>query len=293
MPDGKPAPLVLIYDFDGTLAPGEMQEHSFIPSLGLKSAEFWAQSNEMARDSNGDRILLYMHLMLREAIAHNIRRSRAAFREHGRGMPFFPGVEAWFRRINEEGKKRGLEIQHFVISSGLLEMIEGSAIFPEFTKVFASTYLYDANDVAVAPALAINYTTKTQFLFRINKGALDLADDAAVNAYIDKQDRPVPFANMIYIGDGATDIPCFRLVREQGGTSIAVYDPRREGLDTRAAQLIDDHRVDFVAPADYRAGHALSDFVLAAMDQVAARTRMLHLARKGRQGKARPRPSFS
>lgn len=283
MSEAKPTPLVFIYDFDGTLAPGEMQEHSFIPAVGMKSRAFWKQSNDLAREAHGDRILLYMHLMLQEAIAHQLSRSREAFHEYGKGIKFFPGVEAWFQRINREGEKRGLAVKHYVISSGLLEMIEGTRIYPEFEKVFASTFLYDADGVAVGPALAINYTTKTQFLFRINKGALDLADDATVNAYIPKQDRAVPFENMVYIGDGSTDIPCFRLVREQGGTSVAVYDPAKPTLEGRAQKLIGEQRVDFVTAADYGKGSPLDAFMGAVMDAVAARARQRTLARQTRR----------
>lgn len=282
-------PLVFVYDFDGTLAPGEMQEHSFIPDLGMESAEFWKQSNTLARDSHGDRILLYMYLMIKKAIENNLSRRRDSFREHGSRIKFFPGVKNWFHLVNEEGAKRGLRVEHFIISSGLLEMIEGTSIYPEFKRVFASTYLYDVDNIAVAPALAINYTTKTQFLFRINKNALDLEDDTTINAFIPKEDRAVPFENMVYIGDGSTDIPCFRLVREQGGHSIAVFDPQKPGLDARAEKLLDEQRVDFVSPADYRKEHPLYNFVLAIMNHVAARAALLQREKTSHR-KAPPTP---
>ncbi|MDO8944122.1 MAG: HAD family hydrolase, partial [Desulfobacterales bacterium] len=214
----KPKPTFAIaYDFDGTLAPGNMQEHSFIPALGHKKAtDFWSRSNEDAAKSQGDPILLYMRHMLEGAHHAGVKVDRKSFRDHGATIPLFPGVEDWFARINVAGKERGLDVQHFIISSGLRDIIEGTAIRKHFKAVFASGFLYDQHDVAVAPALAVNYTNKTQYLFRINKGALDLGDHKAINAHLPVDQRPVPFSRMLFIGDGETDVPCFRLVKDQG-----------------------------------------------------------------------------
>ena len=221
----------IAYDFDGTLAPGNMQEHSFIPALNMKAEEFFKASNEQAVRHEGDPILLYMHRMLVEAHARGVPHRRTDFQQHGTQVSLFEGVEGWFPRITEAGRKFGLDVRHFIISSGLREIIEGTAIGKCFERIYASGYLYDEHDVAIAPALAINYTNKTQYLFRINKWKLDVADHRGVNAAMAKADRPVPFGRMIFIGDGDTDVPCFRTVTEQGGTSIAVYRPHTKGAN--------------------------------------------------------------
>jgi len=263
--------VAIAYDFDGTLAPGNMQEHSFLPRLGIEPADFWSASNRLAQEQQGDPILTYMHLMLQEARHKRQPVRREDWVAHGRGIALFPGVEDWFPRISEAGRERGLQVEHFVISSGLREMIEGTAIRPYLKAVFASGFLYDASGVAEGAAIAVNYTTKTQYLFRINKGALDLADNRAVNAFVAPEARAVPFANLVFLGDGETDIPCFRLVKEQGGHSIAVYpggDPARAGHGRR---LIDEGRVHCAIPADYRPGAQLERRVVAVLDLIAAR----------------------
>ena len=266
-----PVPVAIAYDFDGTLAPGNMQEHVFLPKLGLDARAFWARANVLAEEQQGDPILAYMHRMLVEAHAADIPMRREDWAAHGAGITLFPGVEDWFDRIDAAGAARGLAVEHYVISSGLRELIEGTSIRRHFRAVFASGVLYSASGVAVAPAIAVNYTTKTQYLFRINKDALDLADNTAVNAYRPQDQRRVPFANMIFIGDGDTDIPCFRTVKEQGGHSIAVHP---DGDATRAARtrrLIAEGRVHCAVPADYREGAALEGRVLAILDLLAAR----------------------
>jgi len=267
-------PVDIAYDFDGTLAPGNMQEHVFLPKLGVEATQFWAEANALAVEQQGDRILTYMHRMLEWARFKHLPVRRADWVGQGAGITLFPGVDGWFDRINAAGHARGLAVEHYVISSGLRELIEGTPIRRHFRAVFASGFLYDGSDVAIAPAVAVNYTTKTQYLFRINKDALDVADDAAVNAYQPHGARRVPFANMIFIGDGDTDIPCFRTVKELGGHSIAVHEPGDAGRAERTRRLIAEGRVHCAVPADYREGCALEARILAILDLLAARARV-------------------
>ncbi|MBR0657789.1 HAD family hydrolase [Neoroseomonas oryzicola] len=264
-------PVAIAYDFDGTLAEGNMQEHVFLPKLGLEKRAFWDRANALAKDQQGDKILTYMHRMLVEAAAHDIPMRREDWAQHGAGIRLFPGVETWFQRIDAQAAARGLSVEHYVISSGLRELIEGTSIRKHFRAVFASGFLYNASGAAIAPAIAVNYTTKTQYLFRINKDALDLADDTAVNAYQPQERRRVPFANMIFIGDGDTDIPCFRTVKELGGHSIAVHPDGDAGRAARTRKLIAEGRVHCAVPADYREGAELERRVLAILDLLAAR----------------------
>ena len=272
--------LAIAYDFDGTLSPGSMQEHSFIPEIGEDKAAFWARVNGEAARLGADNILIYMHEMVKAAQREEVRFRREDIERHGRRIGFFPGVaQGWFQRLRDHGAGQGVSVQHFIISSGLKEMIRASAIGPEFEKVFASEFKYNADEVPVWAAAAVNYTNKTQFLFRINKGALDLADHSAVNRYIPEDDRPVPFRNMIYIGDGDTDVPCMRTVKEQGGVSIAVHPPGDAEGAEKTAGLKAERRVHFTADADYSNGSALDAYVKAAIDKMAAVERLKALER--------------
>jgi hypothetical protein len=240
----------LIYDFDGTLARGNIQEHSFIPKLGVDASSFWSEVRESAKEHDADEILTYMWRMLELAKAKGIPITKAALKEHGQQAPLFDGLATWFERIEQYGSPRGLEIEHYVISSGIYEMICGCSVFERFKRVYASKFIYNKLGEAIWPGVAINYTTKTQFLFRINKGIDNTWDNQQINRWIPMAERPVPFERIVFIGDGETDIPSMKMVRYQGGHSIAVYDPARGATDN-IYRLISEDRVHFVAPADY------------------------------------------
>ncbi len=265
MPKKMTMPVAAImYDFDKTLCTRDMQEYSFIPGLGISADVFWAEAGKLA-GKGMDPILAYMYLMLKKARDADIPIRRENFVSLGHDIGFFPGIDEWFDRIDQYGRECGVAVQHFIISSGLKEIIEGSRIRDKFTKIYACEFHYDANGVADWPLLSVNYTTKTQFLFRINKGVLDGTDSDALNRYVPEEDRPVPFRNMIYIGDGLTDVPCMKLVKANGGHSIAVY-----GKNNRAKveELLVDRRVDFLAPADYGPGKDLDVLVKRIIDRM-------------------------
>ena len=251
--------IALMYDFDKTLCTKDMQEYSFIPNVGLTAREFWDEANSLAREKKMDGILAYMYVMLDKArSAKTVSVRRESFVALGRDLEFYPGVETWFDRMGAFGREQGVDVRHFIISSGLREIIEGSSIYKYFAEVFACEFLYDVDRMPVWPKNVVNYTTKTQFLFRVNKGVLDLSEDAALNDYTPEDERPVPFRNMLYIADGKTDVPCMKLVRVNGGCSIAVYPKNRR--DT-AAQLLRDGRADYMLPADYSEGGELETTV--------------------------------
>lgn len=261
--------LALIYDFDGTLSPGNMQEYDFIPAVGKKNREFWEKSTRMAIDNDADPILTYMSEMIHAAKSTGVSLRREAFRRSGSNIPYFKGVEQWFDRINDYASAKGIQIEHYINSSGIKEMIEGTSIASKFTKIFACSFLYDVDGVAYWPGVAVNYTNKTQFMFKINKGIMEVSDTKRINDFMDEDARPIPFKNMIYIGDGTTDIPCMRLVKEKQGHSIAVYDPaKKRGASLQ--NLVADHRVNFVAEADYSDGSHLDRIVKAVIDKIAA-----------------------
>lgn len=263
--------MAIAYDFDGTLAPGNMQEHQFLPDIGMSPPAFWAEVKRTAHLHQADEVLVYMNLMLRRAEVHNVPVRRDDFKARGKTIRLFEGVIDWFGRMNEYAKTKGVDLKHFLISSGNEEIFAGTPIAKRFEAVYASKYIFDANGAAQWPALAINYTTKTQYLFRINKGVKDISDNAAVNQYVPKSERPVPFENMVFIGDGATDIPCFRVLKEQGGLSVAVYTPNKKGGRDKAEQYRKDGRVHSVVPAIYTDGSDLDRIIKAQIDVVAAR----------------------
>ena len=243
----------IVYDFDGTLARGNIQESSFIPSVGLQHEEFWARTKKMARDNDADEILCYMRLLVELAAEKKVPVTREELRQHGRNAPLFPGLAdgSWFSRMNCFAAEKGLRLEHYIVSSGTDEMIMGCPISGQFTRVFASRFIYQ-DGVAAWPGLAINYTSKTQYLFRINKGVANSWDNESINAYMADTDRPVPFRRMIFIGDGDTDIPSMKMISLQGGYSVAVYDPNGDPRSIRKIhKLISEDRVNFVAPADY------------------------------------------
>lgn len=270
----KLIPMAIAYDFDGTLAPGNMQEYDFIPALNMLSKAFWTFVNSLAKQHEMDQILAYMWAMLREADKADIRVHKSDFKNFGKNITLFPGVEGWFKQVNAYARSKGVRLEHFVISSGIREMVEGTPIYKEFKKVYASGFMFDHNGVACWPALAMNYTAKTQYLFRINKGSLDVYDNSVINTFVPKDQRPVPFENMIFIGDGETDIPCMRLVKDQGGHSIAVYNPNKRGAKKPAEQLINDGRATLSAPADFQEGSPIDSCVKAIIDKVEAAARI-------------------
>jgi phosphoserine phosphatase len=262
----------LIYDFDGTLARGNVQEHSFLPELGIPTKEFWGRVKELARQHDSDEILTYMWHMLDLARSRGLTVTRHDLETHGRNTPLFAGLGTWFDRINEYGRLHRLGVEHYIISSGNREIIKGSSISGQFRDIYASKFIFSDSGEAVWPGVGINYTNKTQFLFRINKGVDNIWDNEAVNRWIPLRDRPVPFERMIFFGDGDTDIPAMKMVRHQGGYSIAVFDPA-QWEDPRSQEklhkLIAEDRVHFVAPADYREGSQLEVITKGILGRVA------------------------
>ena len=263
--------VAFLYDFDKTLCTTDMQDYAFIPSLGIRPAEFWAVANEFGRRHRMDGILAYMYTMLWESRQRNLPFTRGDLVEKGRDIVLFPGVEAWFSRINAFGAQQGVQVEHYIISSGLREIIEGSSISQEFREIYASEFYYDENGVPVWPKLAVNFTAKTQFVYRINKGVLDVSNDRDLNASMPDDSKRVPFTNMIYMGDGLSDVPCMKMMRAYGGQAIAVYqESNRPGVE----DLLAKGRVDFIFPADYRAGSALEATVQDIIRKMAAADRL-------------------
>ncbi len=266
--------IALMYDFDKTLCTNDMQNYSFIPSLGISTDEFWAEVNEYAKTNGMDGLLCYMFMMLKKAGSRDIPIRREDFVKLGDKIEYYQGVEEWFERMNKYGEEKGVEIEHYVISSGLQEIIEGSSIYHNFKKTYACEFLYDINGVAIWPKNVVNFTTKTQFLFRINKGALEISEDKMLNTYIPMEERRIPFRNMIYIGDGMTDVPCMKLVKESGGQSIAVY---KRGKKNTAAKLLKENRVNFITEANYSEGRELDMIVKTVIDKMTVVDRLTEL----------------
>jgi hypothetical protein len=265
--------IALVYDFDGTLSPKPMQEYGFLPKIGEDPKAFWAQSNRLATEHGADPLITYMHLMYKKAKAAGVRIDRDDLVALGRDVELFPGVPEWFEEIGEYVKIRaesqGVALRHYLISSGLTEIIEGTAIYDRFHNVFASEYWFDAYDLPY-PKRVITDTGKTQYLFRINKGVEDLGEN--INQHMPEDERPIPFQNMIYFGDGDTDVPSMAVMRKNGGHAIAVYPPGKS--KAKCTGLFQADRCDFFAPADYRRGSELFKRTCLLLDRILADIRV-------------------
>ena len=269
------APIIaFLYDFDKTLCTTDIEDYAFIPSLGYTPAEFWGRANAFGWENRMDGLLAYMYTMIQECAAQNIKLDRAFLNHCGESIQLFPGVREWFARINAFGESLGVQVEHYVISSGLREIIEGSGIAQEFREIYACEFYYNENGDACWPKLDVNFTNKTQFVYRINKGILDVSRDKELNDSMPDDSKRVPFTNMIYMGDGLSDVPCMKMMRAYGGQAIAVYQAsNRQGVE----KLLADGRVDFIFPADYREGMELDRTVRDILRKMTITDRLLEV----------------
>ena len=271
--------VALIYDFDGTLSPGNMQEFGFIQAIGKKPQEFWQESDKIALGQDASNILSYMKHMFDEAKKSGIKLRREDFKSFGASVELFPGVKDWFKIINEYGKSKGVKVEHYINSSGLAEMIEGTSIAHEFKRIFACSFLYNKDGEAEWPGVAVDYTAKTQFLFKINKGILSIRDNKKVNESKAEDNKRIPFPHMIYFGDGETDVPCMKIVKMFGGNSIAVYNPEIKKKVNVARKLLRQQRVNFITPADYTKESRTYEVLCAIIDKIKADFDLAKLAK--------------
>jgi len=260
--------LAICYDFDKTLSPDDMQAQGYIQSVGYDISDFWTESNQLAEDNDMDQNLAYMYKMIQEAEG-NLLFKEETLNVYGAKVSLFPGVEEWFDRIRDYGKSNGVIVEHYIISSGLKEMIEGTSVAKAgaFEKIYASSFYYNERGVAQWPAQVVNYTNKTQFLFRIEKGVLDI-NDQGVNEYFPPEEIRVPFRNMVYIGDSDTDIPCMKLVNSYGGHSIGVFNVDTQDK-TKVFKMMHDNRIKYYTSADYSEGTELDQLVKSIIDRTA------------------------
>ena len=247
MDENKLVHVALMYDFDSTLSIDNIQDYNFIPALNMTEKSFWTEVDKVRYENNMDNVLAYMYVMLKKAKEKSIPVTEENFIKFGTGVKFFQGLDTWFDRINGYANSLGIKVHHYVISSGIAEMIKGTSIAHYFDNIYASSFMYE-NGVAIWPSLAINYTNKTQFLFRINKGMLNITDDN-VNEFVEEENKAIPFTHMMYIGDGLTDVPCMKLVKNYGGKSIAVYNSSKS--EEVAKKLLETERVNYIAKANY------------------------------------------
>ena len=260
----KKQPIIaILYDFDKTLATDDMQNFSFIPALGMTSDEFWGATGELTKKTGMEKILSYMYMMIEKCKEKGIPLTKEYLNRLGKAVKFYDGVTAWFKRINAYGEELGVKVEHYILSSGTKEIIEGTAIAKDFKEIYACEFLFDKDGIASWPKIAINYTAKTQFVFRVSKGALNSHDDVGVNSRTDS--KRVPFRNIIYIGDGLTDIPCMTLVKEKGGKSIAIYP---KGKKDKVYPLFEEERVNYICRGDYSVNSDLDKIVKLIIDQV-------------------------
>ena len=261
--------IAICYDFDKTLSPDDMQTFTLIPSFGMKSEDFWKESDQLARDNLMDKNLAWMYKLIQYSKAKGLSIRKEYFREIGAEVALYQGVDTWFQRMNAYAESKGIELEHYIISSGLKEIIEGSSVAKYFKRIYASSYLYSPEGDAEWPAQAINYTNKTQYIFRIAKGFLEEHDER-VNDSMKEKTMYIPYENFVYIGDSATDIPCMRLVKSKGGHSIGVFDPVKNAR-SKVYQLYSDGRINLYAPADYSEGSDICRLMEKIIDEIATR----------------------
>ena len=269
--------IAIMYDFDKTLSTRDMQEYTFFPNLGIEAESFWNEANKLREYNKMDQVLSYMYLMFKKTVDNNRSLKRDYLKQMGENIELFPGVVEWFERIDKYGKSLGFEIEHYIISSGLKEIIEGSKVGDKFKCIFASEFFYNEDGNAMWPKLAVNYTNKTQFLMRINKGILDISDDDRLNDKMLDNDRRISTSNMIYLGDGFTDVPCMKLTKENGGVSIAVYTDKNR--DT-AKKLLNDGRINYMVPADYQEGSEIDEIIKKTIKLMAVATELKNITHK-------------
>lgn len=269
--------VALLYDFDKTLCTSDMQNYGFIPNLGMTPDEFWALTGVVGQKHHMDKILAYMYVMVEESRRKGIKLTKEYLNSLGKNIKYFNGVTSWFDRINKYGESLGVEIEHYIISSGTKEIIEGTTLAKEFKHIYGCEFLYDENGVASWPKVAINFTNKTQFIFRISKGTFDILDDEKLNSDIPDSERHVFYRNMIYIGDGMTDIPCMQVIKDKGGKSIAVYGKEAQ---RKVLQLVSDSRINYVCAADYSQNSSLERYVMLAIENMVTFERLRQKAEK-------------
>lgn len=261
--------IALVYDFDGTLSPQPMQEYTVLPELGEDSSQFWEECTKEAKRHKADGMLTYMRLLIEKIETHHKHLDKKYLRNLAKDIKFFPGVETWFGRINEHVREKSdgkVKVQHYIISAGLKEILDGIKIRKYFKEMFASEYYFDHHDAAKFPTIVINDTSKTQYLFRINKGITDI--NKSINGYMPENERPIPFSNMIYIGDGLTDVPCMTVTKNNGGHAVAVHKPNSSNSVTVCRELAHGNRIDYFAPATYEKGKKLEKRVKLLLDVI-------------------------
>jgi hypothetical protein len=267
--------IAIVYDYDQTLSPSYMQDETVFPAFGINSESFWRRCSELVRDNGYDNELAYMKVLL-DTLGMD-RPTNADLKSLGQKLNFYKGIPEMFEQfrnglLTEEQLSYGISVEHYVISSGLKVLIDGSRLQPYVRAIFGCEFDVDEQDRITFPKRVISHTQKTQYLFRINKGLLDVTQD--VNDHMDAAIRPIPFPNMIYLGDGPTDVPCFTVMKKNGGEAIAVYnpdDPARVGFKKCYQLSTHADRVKHIAPADYRPKTHLRMLLEEMVEEIAGR----------------------
>lgn len=262
--------VAILYDFDKTLSTTDMQNYSFIPALGMKPDDFWGATGEFSKKTEVERILSYMYMMIKLSKEKGIKLTRKFLNDCGKKIEYYPGVETWFSRINKYGQAHDVKVEHYLLSSGTKEIVEGSKIAKYFKEIYGCEFYFDPEtQVPVWPKLSVNYTQKTQYLFRISKGATDLRDDKKINEK--EKEHRIPYTNMIYLGDGMTDVPCMQVLKNNGGKSIAIYSKKDK---SSIQKLVKENRVNFAFTGNYTEGSNLDKTVKSIIKQVAVNTEL-------------------
>jgi phosphoserine phosphatase len=267
--------IAVIFDFDDTLGPDSTS--GYLKQAGVDDiASFWGEVGEMMKQ-DWDPVPAYLHHMIqasKQGVSSPL--TQDALRKWGKELPFFDGVQGLFdhiRSVVREANPR-VSLEFYLISSGIGDVLRHTEIAHEFHDIWASEFHYDEQGIAVAPKRVVSFTDKTRYIFQIQKGIIGEASKGKpfdVNKKLNAQQIRVPMNQMIFVGDGYTDIPCFSMVKKEGGVSIAVYDKNHVEKWGNAYQFVADGRVSNLLSANYQEGSDLVNFLSMAVRSMAER----------------------
>lgn len=265
--------IAIAYDFDGTLTPKAMQEYTILPELGIHAGgAFWKKCNQESKQFREEKDLVWMRRIKELSKEKKYKLTKKRLAELGSRIEYYKGVETFFQSMSQYVKKKSrgkMKLNHYIISSGLKEIIDGTTIRNNFKQIFGSQYHYNHLGYPDFPKVLITDTVKTQYIFRINKGKEDVSE--SINQHMPEEERPIPFKNILFIGDGSTDVPAMNVTKKYGGFALAVYRPGSEKAKKECLGLRLANRVDSIAEADYRKGKEIYEFVTLVLDTMIQR----------------------
>jgi phosphoserine phosphatase len=275
--------IAFIFDFDDTLAPDSTS--GFLHHFGVDVQAFWKKDVQELIEKDWDPIPAYLYQMIR--LSNNSKRiTREALAEWAKQITYYPGVENIFDSLRQHAKAVDptLKLEFYLISSGIAGILRHTSIAKHFEDIWACDFDYDDEGQILFPKKVVSFTDKTRYIFHISKGIFGEKSRGRpfdVNQKVESRDLRVPLNQMIFVGDGYTDIPCFSLVRKGGGIAIGVYDSDNRDKWGRAWGFIEQQRVSNLVPADYTPKSALANSLMMSIESIVRRVELNRLTYQG------------